>query len=289
MAENVIAIVLSEYDDNDNIITSDDWKRKSFLDDVAVGKYIKELADFVDFFSDENCEMIYDSKNVLAFTFILRAIPECYPSREAQLRMVLKKASNWRFSMESEASDEYFIDYVKLKDEIRCELHARKIKDNMNSCLLVVHISDFKNQTWRISNGQQTYDLDSYKLNISEVFNWISTHHKPMRKYNWNPKHGENGCGAHKAHAGEYVSVLLCSKEHAAELLHTAIGLRAWDVLYNYDPVHQKYMEYKAECKFEHMHNGATERAYHSYHLNSKEFIPNRVIKKMSILGYIPD
>ena len=289
MAENVIAIILSEYEDNANTNTANDWKSKFILEDEEMGKYIKELAEFVDFLSDENCKIIYDSKNISAFTFVLRTMPECYPSREAQLRSIMKKASNWRSNRESKESDEYFIDYVKLKDEIRCELTARRIKDNMHSCLIVAHIPNFKNRWWHISTGEQTYDLYSCKLDIVEVFNWVSKNHKPMRKYSWNPKHGENGYGAYKTSAGEYVSVLMCSKEHAAELLQTAIGLRSWNVLYNFDPVHKKYMEYKAECKFEHLQGEVEERKYHSYHLNSGELIPKRIEKKLRLLGVVTD
>lgn len=287
MAENVIAIILPEYDDKDNVITSDDWKSKTLFNDAEIGKHIKELAEFVDFFSDENCRMTYDSKNVAAFTYVLRTMPECYPSREFLLRMVLKKVTNWRMNRESDAKDEYSMDYVKLQDETRCELAARKAKDNSHSCLIAAHIPAFKARIWTLIKDEKKYDIHSCLLNIQEVFNWISQHHKPIRIYNWNPKHGENGYGAHKR-PGEHVSILLCSKEHAAELLSQAIGLKNGDSLYNYDADYGKYMEYKAECKYENLHSSATDRKYHSYHLNSDESIPKRVIEKMKTLEYIP-
>lgn len=289
MAENVIAIILPEYDDKENIITSDEWKRDFLLNDNQIGEYIKNLAAFVDFFCDEDCKLIYDSKNVTAFSFVLRTIPECYPSRDFQLKIALKKATNWRKYRESDEGDEYSIGYERIKDEVRCELIAKKIKNNKHSCLLVTHIPEFKNKIWKISKDGQEYDLLSYQLNILEVFNWISHHHKPPRIYNWNPKHGENGCGAHKKHAGEDVSILLCSREHAAELLSKAIGLEAWDLLYNYDSIYNRYMEFKAECKYEHLHSATFERKYHSYHLSSEEDIPKRIINKLKILGCIRD
>lgn len=89
MAENVIAIILPEYHDKDNDITSDAWKSDALLDDVVMGECIKSLMEFVDFFSDEECKIIYDSKNILAFSYVMRMMPECYPSRESQLRIAL--------------------------------------------------------------------------------------------------------------------------------------------------------------------------------------------------------
>lgn len=200
----------------------------------------------------------------------------------------MKKAFNWRANRESGENDVYSMEYITLKDETRCELAVIKTKDSRNSCLLVAHIPEFKSQVWRLSKDGKESEIHSCQLDVLEVFNWISGHHKPVRRYNWNPKHGENGCGAHKKHAGEDISVLLCSKEHAAELLPKAIGLPAWDSLYNYDAMHGKYMAYKAECKFEHLQSAALERAYHSYHLESEELVPKRIVEKMKRLGYVP-
>lgn len=284
MADNVIAIMLPEYDDAGNNFTSDDWKSQELIDDVEMAKRIKCLAEFVDFFSDENCHIIYDSQNVLAFTYVLRTMPECYPSREAQLRTALKGTVNWRYNRLSNANDEYYIGYVKLKDEIRCELAARWTKDPGSSHLIVAHLPDYKGKVWTISSAEIECDVHSCKLDPSDVFNWLSEHHKPERKYNWNPKHGEYGRRAHNMHGGKEVALLLCSREHADELLPKAIGLRGWDFLYNYDAAHGKYMEYKAECKQDHLDPTSSERRYHSYHLNSDITIPQRIIRKLKYL-----
>lgn len=289
MAENVIALILPEYDDEGNVITSDDWKQNFLMDDVEVGKHIKELALFVDFFSDENCRMVYDVKNVSAFSYALRMLPECYPSRHRQLQTALNKAVNWRSYRVSREDVEYSVNYVIVRDEIRCEMAALIAKDTHNSCIVVVHIPDYKRQLWKLTRNGQEYEINSYPTDISEVFSWLTNHHKPARVYNWNPKHGENGWGAHKKHAGEDVSVLLCSREHASELLQKAIGPCKWDLLYVYDMECGKFMEYKAECKYKNVDPSATERVYHSYHINSEDIIPNRVIKKMKILGTVSE
>lgn len=286
MAENVIAIILPEYHDKDNDITSDAWKSDALLDDVVMGECIKSLMEFVDFFSDEECKIIYDSKNILAFSYVMRMLPECYPSRESQLRIALRKITNWRSPVNRKSKDStvYTMGYENLQDETRCELAAVKAMDSNNSCLIATHIQSYNGRVWSLLKNNITYNIDALPLNIQEVFNWISTHHKPVRSYNWNPKHGENGRNAHREHAGEEVSVLLCSRKHANELLTNAVGLQAWDYLYSYDSTYEKYMEYKAECKYANLPSNALDRKYHSYHLNSIDSIPKRILEKIRIL-----
>ena len=121
-------------------------------------------------------------------------------------------------------------------------------------------------------------------MTIPEVFGWLSKHHKPLRKYEWNEKHGENGKGAHRDNNGDEVSVLLCSKEHAAELLQIAIGEPNYDMLHCYDSEYDKYMEYKAGCKFANLQSDAKERTYHSYHINDEGNVPQRVANKIKLL-----
>ena len=121
-------------------------------------------------------------------------------------------------------------------------------------------------------------------MSISHVFEWLSNHHKPLRVYEWNEKHGENGKGAHPDNKGEEVSVLESSREHAGELLPKAIGLPNYDTLYCYDVIFNKYMEYKAGCKFERLPENAVERKYHSFHINDENRVPKRVANKIQIL-----
>lgn len=284
MANNYMALIFPEYDDADNVITSQEWKRNDLPDDDSYGEFIRHLVSFVDFYEDEECNLIYDAKNVLAFTYGMRVLPECYPGRERELRFALKNLEDWRKNRKSLENDEYTLNYSNIKDEIRTEIATRMSNNPKDSFLITVHIPDYAAKEWQLSKGQDIYCIESLPLSIKEVFEWMSSHHHPQRVYNWNPKHGENGKGAYPANNGDEISVLLCSKEHAAEIMQKAIGEPMYDTLYCFDEKCGKYMEYKSECKYDHLPNNAP-RYYHSYHLDNDYSIPNSVKKKLNILA----
>ena len=129
-----------------------------------------------------------------------------------------------------------------------------------------------------------TIPVVSLPMSISHVFEWLSNHHKPLRVYEWNEKHGANGIGAHKGNKGDEVSLLLCSISHAEELLPRAIGEPMYDTLYCFDTEHDKYMEFQAGCKYAHLQPDAIERPYHSYHINDSSRVPKRVAYKIKTL-----
>jgi len=268
MAENIITIIFPEYSDSGNSITSTDWITDVLYDDKMLGEQIKEAARLVDFFYDEDCRLYYDSKNVSAFLFAANTLPECYPSRAAQLRSGFKRISDWR---KNELLDGRVGD-------IKTEMASRKKSSPSDSYLIVTDV--FSDS----SNAFPSKVIDYLSVSINRVFDWLSRHHKPLRVYEWNEKHGENGKGAHPDHKGDKVSVLLCSVAHANELLSKAIGVPMYDFLYNYDCDYGRYMEYKAGCRCVHLPPDATERRYHSYHIGDEQQIPKRVIQKLHIL-----
>lgn len=284
MSNNYLALIFPEYDDKENVATSQDWKRNDLPDDESLGKFIKYLCSYVDFYRDEDCNMIYDAKNAASFIFSMTVLSDYYPNREREFRFVLKNLENWRMNRTSSENEEYISKGVTVKDEMRTEIARRMMNNPKSSYLLVVHIPDYVAKEWHLTKGQDTCKIESQPLSIKKTFDWLSTHHSPQRSYNWNPKHGENGKGAHPDHKGEEVSVLLCSKEHAAEIMQMAIGVPMYDTLYCFDPEYGKYMEYKAECKYEHLPVDATTRKYHSYHIANDTLIPNQVKKKLAIL-----
>ena len=284
MANNIIALIFPEYEDKGNPTTSGDWVTNKLYDDKAFGEQIKETGILVDFFKDEVCQMVYDSKNVNAYLYPVNSLPECYPSRARQLRTALNGAKDWRKNRISSETEEYNIHYNTVKDEIRTEIASRIESTPVNSYLIATNVFGDKGKTWDLKTKTSTIPVVSLPMSISHVFEWLSNHHKPLRVYEWNEKHGENGKGAHPDNKGEEVSVLESSREHAGELLPKAIGLPNYDTLYCYDVIFNKYMEYKAGCKFERLPENAVERKYHSFHINDENRVPKRVANKIQIL-----
>lgn len=284
MATNIIALIFPEYNDKGNPTTSGDWVTNKLYDDKAFGEQIKETGILVDFFKDEVCQMVYDSKNVNAYLYPVNSLPECYPSRARQLRTALNGAKDWRKNRISSETEEYNIHYNTVKDEIRTEIASRKKSSANDSLIIATNIFGKNCKSWELKKDDKTFTVKSVPMTILDMFGWLSKHHKPQRKYDWNEKHGEYGKGAHKDNKGEEVSVLLCSREHAAELLPIAIGEPMYDMLHCYDPEHNKYMEYKAGCKFVNLHSDAKERTYHSYHINDEGNVPQRVANKIKLL-----
>ena len=284
MAENIIALMFPEYNDTGNLVTSKDWVVDELYDDKTMGVQIKETGIFVEFFNEEECSMIYDSMNINAYLYAVNVLPECYPSRVRQLRSVLKGMEDWRKHRCSSESIEYSIHDETVKNEIRTEIASRIESTPSNSYLIATNVFGDKVKTWDLKTKASTIPVGSLPMSISHVFEWLSNHNKPLRVYEWNEKHGENGIGAHKGNKGDEVSLLLCSISHAEELLPKAIGEPMYDTLYCFDTDHDKYMEFQAGCKYAHLQPDAIERPYHSYHINDNSRVPKRVVYKIQTL-----
>lgn len=289
MAENIIALMFPEYNDTGNPVTSKDWTTDELYDDKTFGLQIKETGIFVDFFNDEECSMIYDSMNINAYLYAVNILSECYPSRVRQLRSIFKqyRLKDWRRNRVSSETEEYSIHDETVKNEIRTEIASRTESTSADSFLITTNVFGNKGKIWELKNKVSTIRVDSLPMSISHVFEWLSNHHKPQRVYEWNEKHGENGKGAHPDNKGEEVSVLESSREHAGELLPKAIGLPNYDTLYCYDVIFNKYMEYKAGCRFERLPENVVERKYHSFHINDEDRVPKRVANKIQNLQKI--
>jgi len=89
------------------------------------------------------------------------------------------------------------------------------------------------------------------------------------RKYNLNPKHGENR-KAQIFSNGEIVSPLECSEKEAADLLPKAVGFRKKaSELYAYDEARGKFMVFKRE--------NTPNNSYHSYHPTNQNEVDQEV------------
>jgi len=284
MAENIISLMFPEYKDKSNPVTSEDWTTDDLYDDKTLGEQIKEVAAMVDFFSDEDCQIEFDSKNVTAYLYPTYSLPEIYPSRERQMRFALKGTEDWRRYRVSSETEEYNIYHNIVKDETRTEIASRLKSLATDSFIIATNIPGMLNKNWELKQDGGSFAVESVSMHIPDVFDWLSKHHKPLREYEWNKKHGENGKGADPGNKGDEVSVLLCSIDHAKELLPKAIGEPMYDFLYCFDAEHNKYMEFPAGCKHRNLQADAKTRKYHSYHIDDERQIPKRVLAKISIL-----
>lgn len=280
--KNFIALIFPEYDDPNNGSTSLIWKNDELLNDDQLGELLKELYTFVDFFKDEECELLFDSLNADAFTFPLKTLPSCYPARERQFRLALKGLNDWRRNRVSHANEIYLGDFESISDEIRSEIAARMILNQDESYLIAVQIPGYSNKNWTIKKESKKAVVCSLPMIIKDAFDWLSINRFPKRVYNWNPKHGEFGKGANPDNKGDKVSVLLCSRDHAREILPYAVGLKNQDFLFYFDSEYGKYMEFKADCKSEHISDDVSIRSYHSYHCDDD--IPKGILKKLNML-----
>jgi hypothetical protein len=289
MTRNYIFVVLPEYPDEKNATTAEVFQMKELPAEEQVDEWMKQLVAFLDFFKEEECELLYDGKNLRSCIYVLDTLKDSYPNRSTELLMALRGYSNWREHRVSCADQQYEIYHAKVNDEVRTEVAERRMASTADFCLIAVHISGYVQKDWEVKKGELVAQVSSRPLHVPEVFSWLAQHRGRVRVYNWNPKHGEHGVGAHVANKGDEVSVLLCSKEHAQELLQEAVGTKYWDRLWAYDPEYGKFMEFPAETKYAQLPDDAETRSYHSYHVDNSEDIPKDVLKRLRLTGNIPE
>ena len=284
MANNYIAIMLPEFRDPHNEITGDDWTIDRLPTREELKIILDKLDNFITFFKGQESDLIYDGKNIEAFLFPIDVLDTCYPPTRRFIRSILRGIQNWRRNRISNSDARYICGHLNISDEIRAELFERKLRNAEDSFIIAFHNDDFKQQSWEIVHTGKSYRIDSMKLNIKDVFDWEVGNHKPLRIYNHNPKHGENGIGAHPDNKGEKVSVLLCSKDHASNLLQFAIGESGFDTLYYYDSDYDSYIEFKAEIKHNRLPENTAKRNYHAYHIDDLTLLPKEIIEKIKFI-----
>lgn len=284
MARSIITLILPEYDDISNEFTSHDWKQNLIYDEDSLKSIVEEIKKFADFYKDEECSLMFDSKNIKASMFLPSERPKFYLDATRKLKLILNnvdyfKLGDWREYRISSETDEYTLYYSPCKDEIRTEIAARQETNPNDDYLIAVHITNYKAKIWKLSKDSKTYPIESLPMSIKEVFEWLATHRHPKREYHWNPKHGEFGKGAHKDNKGLTVSGLMGSREEAADIMPKAIGEHPYSTLHCYDNKYYKYMEYKQESTDE------DKRVYHSFHIDDETRVSQRVKDKLALIN----
>lgn len=288
MAKNYMFLLLPEYPDEENVTTAEVFQHQELPDVEAVDAWLKQLVAFLDFFKEEACSLVYDAQNLKSCLYVLDTLRGSYPNRSLELLSALSPYADWRRARVSDSAQEYEIYHTRVRDEVRTEIAERHFSGSQDECLVVVHIPHFMSKTWEVTKAAQTVRVDSVPMDIRDAFEWLVEHRCPMRIYNWNPKHGEHGVGAHPANKGDKVSLLLCSKEHAEQLLQRALGTQGWDCLWTYDADHQRFMEFPAETKATQLPQDVAQRQYHSYHIENSEGIPKEVLRRLGLIGALP-
>ena len=216
------------------------------------------------FFSYENYEGFYDSRNMQAFMIPVDSLKDCYPKVSTLLRRKISNwGSDWRKFKTLADQDVYKFLGTELVDDVLCEV-ANRQQENPENTYLIVDDDALVLQTDELEllfKGKVVL-IDRRALEVKPLACWFECNRRPVRKFHLNPKHGENGKGAHPEHKGDKVSVLLCSGDEAAVLLNKAIGVNAESkTLFFRDVNRDKYIEFKCEGN----------QVFHGFHLDDEE------------------
>ncbi len=247
---------------------------KDIMSESEVLEFIKGIDKICCFIENENYKGYYDVDNVLAFLYPIKEMEDCYPNLMTLMRrVIIKWGENWRTQKVQKDSESYKYYCLPIKDDTLCEITERKFVSTDGSTFLLINYDAFScsSETVMTMRNHDGVELDVCAADISYILKWYETNRKPQRVFNRNPKHGENGKGAHPKHDGKKVSVLMCSSGEAREMLLKAIGTDQ-KVLYFFDKKNEQYIEFKRE----------SDNTYHGFHLDVDDEgrVPNN-IKKM--------
>lgn len=260
-------IIFPEYEDVER--TSPFIKECSLLCPNEVMKYVAFLNWMQQRRRAEHYLAYFDSRNIRNFLYPISVLEDCYPNVELTLLISLQSfAVNWRGETYQDDNIDYKLFYKRVIDDSFCEVCERKHRNSVvegNSTFAIINHNSLQiTDVAKMTRNGENVDIHVLKNTTEDFENWLRENRRPVRVYNWNKKHGENGRGAHKCHKGSPVAVLKCSKEHAAELLKLAIGEDANNgPLYAWDDEFNSYMEFKRESP--------NSYCFHSYHLENDD------------------
>jgi hypothetical protein len=160
MAQMQLFIVFPEYVEKGNIATAPYIKTIDILDSNVTQEYINKFERIISFFSYEDYDGYYDTKNLEAFSKPLEIVDDCYPGQKTALRNTIKKwGNNWRNEAIGDNGQNYYFYSILLIDDTLTEIARRKrqIKDTAflvvnnegldhkeNFCLFIIIIEQTK-------------------------------------------------------------------------------------------------------------------------------------------------
>jgi len=233
---------------------------------------------------EKGAKIIYDAENIKEFQQQMNGLDDEFMSLQYAFYTLLSNAENFRDKSKQATNCLYFIwdlnqfTGIQISGPIStlAEIAEEKRQDENKKLVLMhndsIHLNRSIIPIIKDGYGDRCpfFICIQHVKNSTELENWISQNRQP-RLFNLNPKHGENGKGA-KANKGEEVSVLLCNKKHAQELLDTAVGdKRISKKLFNFDNEHQKIIVFEDE--------NTPNNTYHGYHVDNENEVPQNLQK----------
>jgi hypothetical protein len=224
---------------------------------------------------EKGAKIIYDAENIKEFQQQMNGLDDEFMSLQYAFYTLLSNAENCRDNSKRVADSRYFLwDLnqfigIQINSSIStlAEIAEQKRQDE-NKKLVLMHNDSIhldRSIIPIIKDGSNekcpSFICIEQVKNSTELENWICQNRQP-RWFNLNPKHGEKGKGA-KANKGEEVSVLLCDRKRAQELLESAIGdKRITKKLFNFDNEFQQFIVFEDE--------NTLNNTYHGYHIDNE-------------------
>ena len=167
-----------------------------------------------------------------------------------------------------------------------CEIAKLKEK-NKNYPIAVLNKQIFDVQKEKVIKLIHNGQVDAIPIlpieNINTITDWFAENRIPIRLYEWNPKHGENGKGQHSALKQRgFVSVLRSDRNYPKTLVGKAYGQTKYanqdpkNNLYIYDPENGAFLRF--------VPGGSLQDTYHAFHIANAD-IPNEIKKKYKIIN----
>lgn len=238
----------------------------------------KKIDETADFFQNENYSGYYDSDNLKGFLLPATIAEDCYPNTATRFRSIMKRwGEDWRREKRQDEEDDYRYYCQKIENDTLCEIIKRNGTDTDGCTFLLVNHNAIscKDDFIRAGYNNESVDINVSRLDFKDIARWFETNRRPQRVFNWNPKHGEFGKGAHPSNGKDKVSVLMGSRGEAGRLLHKAFGLQP-GTLYFFDEKYDRYIEFKREG----------ENIYHAFHIapEDEDRIPDLIKERIKII-----
>lgn len=261
----LLFLLLPEFEDPGNLLATHPFLATTNLpDDTQLATYLTKLTATVYYLKDEDVTILYDVKNLAAFIYPIKLMPDIYPQkRRFQLELVERRMRSWRTHSGQQITDTFEFRDQQIDDNTLSEIAKLQYNNRLTNCVYAVLNHKALNYTHRIREQLRVRCNDkektffALKADVITILNWLKERGVIKRIYVPNTaKHGTAGLGGSRASG---VSPLLCQDWEAKKMMKKA--LRYGKNLYYYDANNKKYIRFMS----------GNNNTYHPYHIISKQ------------------